>query len=110
MDHKKIQEELSKVKDSSYAKKTDKQLQAYELLSERYKNRNKGIQPIALKRFNEPVNRKCKLTSKLVKEIRKKYNPFVYSRNRLAKEYGVSPSVIYRIIQGKSWKDYKEDG
>ena len=110
MDHKKIQEELSKVKNSSYAKKTDKQLQAYEILSEMYKNRNKGIQPVALKRYNQSANRKCKLTSKLVKEIRKKYNPFVYSRNRLAKEYGVSPSVIYRIIHGKAWKKFNEDG
>ena len=105
MNVKQIQEELLKVKNATYSKKTDKQLLAYEILSEIHKGRNKGIQPSALLKYNEAVNRKCKLTAQKVKEIRSKYNPHVYGKKRLAEEYGVSTSVIYRIIKGKSWKD-----
>jgi hypothetical protein len=104
MDIKKIQEEVDKVSKSSFAKKSDKQLMAYEFLSEMYKDQNKGFQPSALIKFNNPENRKCKLTIDQVNEIRTKYYPHVYGKQRLAKEYGVSTSVIYRIIQGDSWK------
>ena len=105
-----IMEELLKVQVSPFAKKTDKQLLSYEALSELYREKNKGIQPSQLVEFNKPSNRKCKLTIEQVKEIREKYNPYVYGKERLAKEYGVGRSVIYRIIKGKSWKVHFEDG
>jgi len=104
MNKEKIMDELKKVQNSSFAKKTDKQLISYETLSEMYKNQNKGIQPTALEKYNKAVNRKCKLTIGKVNEIKKKYNPYVYGKQKLALEYGVSRSVIYRIIKGKAWK------
>ena len=108
MNSKEINEELRKAQDAPFAKKTDKQLLSYESLSELYKNRNKGIQPAALAKYNKAGNRKCKLTIKQVNEIRRKYNPYVYGKLILAKEYGVSHSVIYRIIKGRSWKGYDD--
>src|SRR5882762_6674327 len=104
MDQKKIQEEILKVQSAPFAKKTDKQLISYELLSELYKSQNKGKQPSALVKYNKSINRKCKLTIEQVNDIRSKYNPHVYGKQKLAKEYGVSTSVIYRIINGRSWK------
>ena len=104
MDIKRIKEELIKVQNAPYAKKSDKQLISYEVLSELYKNQNKGVQPAALVKYNKSVNRYCKLSIETVEEIRSKYNPYVYGKQRLAKEYGVSTSVIFRILKGKSWK------
>jgi Mor family transcriptional regulator len=108
MDIKKIKEELIKVQNAPFAKKSDKQLISYEVLSELYKNQNNGIQPAALAKYNKPVNRNCKLTIKDVIEIKKKYNPYVYGKQKLAKEYGVSTSVVYRIIKGRAWKIYDD--
>ena len=99
-----IQNEVGKVWNADFAHKTDRQLISYQELSERYKSECKGIQPRALVKFNQPVNRKCKLTSEQVQEIRSKYVPHVYGKVRLAQEYGVSASVILRIIRGESWK------
>ena len=45
-----------------------------------------------------------KLTSIQVKEIRKKYIPFKYPLNKLAKEYNVSKKNIFDIVHGKIWK------
>ena len=45
MDIKKIQKEINKVKMSPFASKTDKQLLAYEFLSELHKQKYKGLQP-----------------------------------------------------------------
>lgn len=104
MNKEKIMNELKKIQESTFARKSDKQLHSYELLSEMYKNQNKGIQPAALAKYNKAVNRNCKLTVDIVSEIRKKYNPHVYGKQKLAKEYGVSTSVIYRIIKGIAWK------
>ena len=100
-----IQCEVSKVCRADYAKKTDKQLMSYQNLSDRYKSECRGIQPPALARYNLPVNRKCKLTQKQVLDIRSKYVPHVYGKVRLAQEYGVSSSVILRILRGESWKN-----
>lgn len=105
MNKSKIQKELQKIAQANYAKKTDKQLMAYERMHEMHKGKNKGIQSDALKKFNNPIYRECKLTPEMVKEIRQKYVPHVYGKQRIAAEYGVSTSVIYRIIQGKSWKN-----
>jgi len=99
-----VLKELKRIQESSYAKKTDKQLLSYEILSEMYKCQNKGIQPAALVKYNKAVNRQCKLSLEKVKEIRSKYNPYVYGKQKLAMEYGVSTSVIYRIIKRKAWK------
>ena len=110
MNKKEIQEELRRISQASYAKKTDKQLLAYELLHEIHKGRNAGVQAKELIKYNNPLYRTCKLTPEQVKEIRSKYIPYVYGKQRLAIEYGVSATVIYRIVNGKAWKNYEEDG
>ena len=104
MNIKKIQSEIKKIESSSFAKKSDKQLMSYEILSELHKNQYKGIQPLALVKYNDSENRKTKLNKAQVREIRRKYIPHVYGKKRLAIEYGVSVSVIYRIIKGLMWK------
>lgn len=96
MNNKVVLQELKKIQESEYAKKSDKQLISYEILSELHKGKNVGIQPIAFKIFNE--NRKRKLSIDKILEIRKKYNPYVYGKLRLAKEYGVSKTLIHKII------------
>ncbi len=88
--------EIKKIQDSDYAKKSDKQLISYEILSELHKGKNMGLQPIAFRIFNE--NRKRKLSNDQILEIRKKYNPYVYGKLRLAKEYGVSKTLIHKIL------------
>ena len=104
MNIKKIQSEIKKIESSSFAKKSDKQLMSYEILSELHKNQYQGIQPLALVKYNDSENRKTKLNKSQVREIRKKYNAHVYGKKRLAIEYGVSVSVIYRIVKGLMWK------
>lgn len=104
MNIKKIQSEIKKVESSSFAKKSDKQLMSYEILSELHKNQYQGIQPLALVKYNISENRRTKLNKEQVREIRRKYNPHVFGKKRLAIEYGVSVSVIYRIIKGIMWK------
>ena len=104
MDIHKIQKEVTNVGEGSFAHKTDKQLWLYQKLSESYLEAKKGQQPPALKKYNSYQNRKCKLTLKQVQEIRARYVPYVYGKKRLAAEFGVSPSVILRIIRGKAWK------
>jgi hypothetical protein len=88
--------EIKIIQDSDYAKKTDKQLISYEILSELHKGKNMGIQPISFKIFNE--NRIRKLSIDQILEIRMKYNPYVYGKLRLAKEYGVSKTLIHKIL------------
>jgi hypothetical protein len=105
MDNKSIQEEIEKIQSSPFSKKTDKQLISYDILSQLYKEQYKGIQPLALVKYNDTDNRKTKLTKEKVQEIRRKYNPYVYGKKRLAIEYGVSVSVIYRIIKRVMWKN-----
>ena len=104
MDIKRIQDEIESIQSSSYAKKTDKQLMAWDILSELYKQQCQGIQPKALVKYNDSENRRTKLNKEQVREIRRKYNPHVFGKKRLAIEYGVSVSVIYRIIKGVMWK------
>lgn len=99
-----IREELQKIQQAEYARKSDAQLWAYEQLSRHYKTKFNGVQPECLKEYNSNSNRVCKLTPKMVKEIKRKYSPHVYGKQRLAREYGVSTSVIYRILKGFSWK------
>ncbi len=104
MDIQEIQKEVTSVGKGSFAHKTDKQLWLYQKLSESYLENKKGQQPPALKKFNAPMNRKCKLTAEQVRDIRARYVPHVYGKKRLAAEFGVSPSVILRIIRGEAWK------
>jgi hypothetical protein len=104
MQLKKLQEELNSIKESSFAKKTDKQLISYEILSVTHRQNLDGKQPKALQIYNSFEYRKCKLTAKIVSEIRSKYNTNEYGKLKLAKEYGISKSVIHRIIKGESWK------
>ena len=96
MNNKIVLQELKKIQESEYAKKSDKQLISYEILSELHKGKNVGIQPIAFKIYNE--NRTRKLSFDKILEIRKKYKPYVYGKLRLAKEYGVSKTLIHKII------------
>lgn len=104
MDVKLIQEEIEKIQSLPFSKKTDKQLISYDILSQLHKEQYKGLQPLALVKYNDSENRKTKLSKEKVREIRRKYNPHVYGKKRLAIEYGVSVSVIYRIIKGVMWK------
>ena len=105
MNKEQILKELLLIQEAPYSTKTDKQLWSYQDLSDLYKARTKGLQPQQLRKYNKSVNRICKLTSEQVLEIRYKYNPHVYGKKKLSKEYGISTSVIYRIITGKSWKE-----
>lgn len=104
MDLRKLQQEMDSIGKMGFARKTDKQLWSYEYLSELHKSRCNGKQPSALQIFNNVENRKCKLTKKIVREIREKYKPNVYGKLRLAQEYGVSKTLIHKIIKGDSWK------
>ncbi len=100
-----IQQELDNISLCPFARKTDKQLIAYEELSKFYKSKYQGKQPSMLLKYNLPVNRKCKLSIEQVREIRSKYVPNVYGKKKLGIEYGVSTSVIYRILNRVSWKE-----
>jgi hypothetical protein len=104
MDIKKIQAEVDKVAQSTFAKKTDKQLISYDMLSALHKSKYKGLQPLALVSYNERKHKRCKLTIEQVNEIRSRYNPHIHGKYKLAKEYGVSPNLIYKIVTRKSWK------
>ena len=110
MDINVIKKEIEKVQKASFAHKTDKQLWSYQELSERYYSEKGYSQPRALKTFNKPSSRICKLTSSQVREIRSKYVPHVYGKKKLAQDYGVSASVILRILKGESWKEYEDSG
>ncbi len=100
-----IQTELDMIMNSDFLMKSDKKLEQYQNLSDRFKGKNKGIQASGLIPFNQPENRStCKLTRNQAEEIRKKYIPYRYGKVKLAKEYGVSGTVIYRILKGQSWK------
>jgi hypothetical protein len=100
-----IQQELDNISLRPFARKTDKQLIAYEELSNFYKSKYQGKQPSMLLKYNLPINRKCKLSIEQVREIRSKYIPNVYGKKKLGMEYGVSTSVIYRILNRVSWKE-----
>ena len=110
MDIQSIQQEVDKVGKSSFAHKTDRQLWSYQELSDKYYSENGCCQPQSLKKFNKATNRRCKLTIDKAREIRRKYIPHVYGKKQLALEYGVSKSVIMRIIKGISWRDYEDPG
>ncbi len=110
MDINAINIEIEKVGKASFAHKTDKQLWSYQELSDRYYSEKGHCQPQSLSKFNSTSNRRCKLTAKQAQEIRSKYNPHIYGKKRLASEYGVSASVILRIIRGESWKEYDDSG
>ena len=104
MDIKLIQEEIDKIQSSPFSKKTDKQLISYDMLSVLHKQKYQGMQTLAHVKYNDSENRRTKLNKEQVREIRRKYNPHVFGKKRLAIEYGVSVSVIYRIIKGVMWK------
>jgi len=104
MDTERLQKIIDSIDQSNYAFKTDKQLASYEDLSIMYKQKYAGRQPPQLREYKKRENGGCKLNEHLVAEIRKKYQPHVYGKLKLAKEYGVSTSVIYRIIKKEIWK------
>ncbi len=104
MNRDRIQKLVDSIDQSSYAFKTDKQLASYEDLSLKYKQKYAGRQPPQLRGYKKRENGRCKLNEQLVAEIRNKYQPHVYGKLKLANEYGVSTSVIYRIIKKEIWK------
>lgn len=104
MNRYKIQKLIDAIDNSNCAYKTDKQLASYEDLSIAYKFKYGSRQPSHLRGYKKRENGGCKLNEYLVEEIRKKYQPHIYGKLRLAKEYGVSTSVIYRIIKKEIWK------
>lgn len=59
---------------------------------------------------NGAKNNAVKLTREQVEEIRAKYIPRKkgFNAESLAKEYGVSPTWIGRIVAGSPWKDVPE--
>jgi len=105
-----IIKELLFIQEAPFSNKSDKQLWSYQDLSDLYKSRTNGMQPQQLRKYNKSINRICKLSVEQVMEIRKKYNPHVYGKKQLAKEYGVSATVIYRIVNGKAWKELQKNG
>ena len=105
MDTKKIQEEINKIHAAPFSKKSDKQLIAHDVLSTLHKQKYAGLQPIALVKYNKSVNRKTKLSKEDVISIRGKYNPPIYGKKRLAKEFGISVSLVHKIINRLKWKD-----
>jgi hypothetical protein len=100
----KLQEELDKVMDLPFMNRTDAQIDGQIKLSELYLDRYQGVQPPSLEMYNDPKYRKCKLTMDQAIEIRQKYVPGEYGKKRIAAEYGVSKSVITRILNNQSWK------
>lgn len=107
MDTKKIQEELNKINNSSFSKFSDKQLQKFDELSNKYKIKYAGIQPVELSKFNKYQNRKTKLKEEEIISIRSKYNPYIYGKKKLAKEFGISVSLVHQIIHRLRWKNIK---
>ena len=105
MDTKKIQEELNKIHAAPFSKKSDKQLIAHDILSTLHKQKYAGLQPIALVKYNKSENRKTKLSKEDVIAIRGKYNPHIYGKKRLAKEFGISVSLVHKIINRLKWKE-----
>jgi len=105
MDTKRIQEEINRIKNAPFSKKSDKQLIANDNLSALHKLKYSGIQPIEFERYNNHVNRKTKLTAEDVIAIRSKYNPYIVGKKKLAHEYGVSVSLIHKIIHRLKWKN-----
>ena len=105
MDTKKIQEEINKIHVAPFSKKSDKQLIAYDALSTLHKQKYAGLQPIPLVKYNKSENRKTKLSKEDVITIRGKYNPHIYGKKRLAKEFGISVSLVHKIINKLKWKD-----
>jgi len=110
MDIQTIQQEVFKVKESGFAQRTDKQLWAYQTLYDSHQSRVRGVQPPELRKYNNADRRNCKLSREMVLVIRSKYIPHVYGKEKLAKEFGVSTSVVYRILKGQSGKDIDDSG
>jgi len=104
MNQVKIQSLIDSIDSLNCAYKTDKQLASYEDLSIEHKLKYGGRQPPQLREYKKRESDQCKLNESLVDEIRNKYQPHVYGKSKLAKEYGVSTSVIYRIIKKEIWK------
>lgn len=104
MDEINFEAEMEQIFNAPFAKKTDRQLQAYQQLSDTNRALTNGVQPKSLQKFNNPMYRKCKLTFKQAEEVRKKYIPNSYGVMRLAKDYNVSKAVIRRILEDKSWR------
>jgi hypothetical protein len=100
----KLQEELERVLDSPFMNRTDAQIDGQIKLSELYQDRYQGAQPSSLEKYNDPEYRNCKLTMDQALEIRQKYVLGEYGKKRLAAEYGVSKSVITRILNNQSWR------
>ena len=60
---------------------------------------------INIKRISQlgEFSNNAKLTGSIVKEIKTKYKPYVFTIRMLAKEYNISKSTIGKIVDGKYW-------
>ena len=111
MTREEIQSEIDSIRHSTIAKTSDRKLHHMEYLSEYRHHQFQGSQPTPLVPYNSHKNRLCKLTPDMVREIRRKYIANMYGKKRLAQEYNVSTSVIFRIVKNKSWRNIKiEEG
>lgn len=99
-----LKAQINLVDQTHLAKKSDLQLQSYDKLSTEYKLRYNVMSDAEKSRRYITNGRKTKLTWDQVNEIRRKYQRFFYGKARLAEEYGVSVSVVFRILRGRSWK------
>ncbi len=62
------------------------------------KGRRKSNTPLGVNNIN------AKLIDEKVREIRRKYTPYVYTLQMLADEYEVSKRLIYMVISKKIWR------
>lgn len=53
------------------------------------------------------LHHNSKLTEDVVRKIKQKYKPKVYSYGKLATEFSVDKKTVIRIIQGKTWRHVK---
>ena len=100
-----IQAKINKISGASFSTKTDRQLKAYEAQSVKMKKKYGDKQPPQLHPFRDRAKRNTKLTLEMVRDIRSKYEPFLYGILKLAQEYGVSKAQIRRILNHEVWRE-----
>lgn len=62
------------------------------------------VRAIMSQKTRGEANAAAILTEAQVREIRSKYQPYVYQQKQLAEEYGVSRAAISGIVDGRLWK------
>jgi DNA invertase Pin-like site-specific DNA recombinase len=49
-------------------------------------------------------NGNSKITEEIAREIRRRAKPHEYTRKQLAKDFGVSKSLVDQVLSGKIWR------